>query len=111
MPPRFELDCMGLDDPRDLRQLPPIVSRALVEPGAGEPELRVSTVALDVDMRWLAAVDRAESKRVSGFVMERGHAGMLVADGYRPLTIGLRVGGAIKAFAWRGSGGCDNAHA
>jgi hypothetical protein len=29
MPLRFELGCMGLDDPRDLRQLPPIVSALL----------------------------------------------------------------------------------
>jgi hypothetical protein len=62
MPLRFELDCMGLDDPRDLRQLAPIVSRAPVEPGAGQPELRVTTVSVDVDVRWLTAVDRAESK-------------------------------------------------
>lgn len=80
---------MGLDDPRDLRQLAQIVSRASVEAWAGQPELGVSTVALDMDMRWLAAVDGAESKRVTGVAMERGHAQMLVGDGYRRLTIRL----------------------
>ena len=83
----------------------PIVSRALVEPWAGEPEFRVSTIALDVDMRWLAAVKGAESKRVTGFAVERRHARMLVGDGYRRLTMRFVSGELdhrvrLAAFQW-----------
>ena len=73
MPPRFELVRMGLDDPHDLHQLAPIVSRASLELGTVQPELRVATVALDVDMWRLTSVAGAEPKGVASLVVKRWH--------------------------------------
>lgn len=73
----------------DLRHLPVIVSLSTNEARVGEPELRTSTVSLNVDVRRFVAVAGPKSERVTGFSMEGWHAAMLVGGRYRRLTIGL----------------------
>lgn len=80
---------MGLDDPPDLHQLAPIVSRGLLEPGTVQPELRMTAVSLYMDVRWLLSVDGAKPERKSAFAVNGRHAPMLGGRAYVRLTIRL----------------------
>ena len=96
---------MRLDDPRDLLHLTPIVSRAVLEPRAVQPELRMAAVALYVDMRRLTAIVHAKPKCESRLAVERRHNGNCR---HRPLpgTYHPIVGGEhdhrvrLAAFQW-----------
>ncbi len=80
---------MGLDDPRDLLEFVPIVSRAVLESGAVQPELRMAAATLNMDVRWLTSVVHAEAEPVAGLAMECGHGEIISIRAYRALTIGL----------------------
>jgi len=89
----------------DLRHLPVIVSLSTNEARVREPELRTSSVSLNVNMRRFVAVAGPKSERVAGFSIQGGHAEMVVGGRYRRLTIGLWVGSSISAYGWRPSSG------